>query len=349
VTDWERISYPAPLRPGDTIGITAPSSGVDQKLHPRLDLCIRHLKDLGFKVVEGDCLRHNAKHVSGSREARALDLLTLWKSPEVKAILPPWGGELLIHLLPRVDFAELAATTPKWILGYSDTSTLLFALTALTGIATAHGTTLMEMAPAQADGLSRRWQDVLATEIGGQVELRSSTVFQVKGPDWGPQPEAPFNLTEKTRWRCMRLGTELDSLSFQGRMIGGCLDTLAGLVGTRYGDLREYKSRFKHEGVILYLENAESSPPNVCRRLWNMRLAGWFDGLAGILLGRSSGPDGESFSYVDALHDVFDDFPVPVIYDADVGHRPPQMTIINGAAATVESSSGQGRAMLSLV
>ena len=100
--------------------------------------------------------------------------------------------------------------------------------------------------------------------------------------------------------------------------------------------------------MILYLENAACSPTNVCRMLWNMRLAGWFDGLAGILLGRSAGPDSEAFSYADALHDVFDDRPAPIIYDADIGHRSPQMTVVNGALATVESSGGQGSITLAL-
>lgn len=348
MNDWKTIRYPPPLQQGDTIGITAPSSGVNRKLHPRLDLCIQHLRDLGFNVVEGACLRHNAKHVSGPREARARDLLALWKSDEVKAILPPWGGELLIHLLPHIDFAELASSTPKWILGYSDISTMLFALTTLTGIATAHGTTLMEMVPGQIDGLSQRWGDVLATVPGGEVELRSSTAFQVKGAKWDQEPAASFNLTEKTFWRCMRQGNELDSLSLHGRIIGGCLETLSGLVGTRYGDLPAFRSRRQDEGLILYLENAESGPTNVCRMLWNMRLAGWFDGLAGILLGRSAGPDSETFCYADALHDVFGDLPIPIIYDADIGHRAPQMTIVNGAVAAVECAEGHGTVQMTL-
>lgn len=68
-----------------------------------------------------------------------------------------------------------------------------------------------------------------------------------------------------------------------------------------------------------------------------------------MLLGRSGGPDSESFSYWDALHDVFDDLPIPIIYEADIGHRPPQMTLVNGAVATVASSGGAGRVTLELI
>jgi len=92
----------------------------------------------------------------------------------------------------------------------------------------------------------------------------------------------------------------------------------------------------------LFLENADSDPPAVCRMLWNMRLAGWFDGLAGLVLGRSGGSESEQFTYLDALHDAFDDLPLGIIYDADIGHKPPQMTIVNGALASVTCADGQG-------
>jgi len=330
------------LRVGDTIGITAPSSGVSEKLHERLNMCISHLKDIGFNILEGSCLRQNNKHVSATRAERAKDLLDLWKSDDVKAIFPPWGGELAIHLLPSIDFQQLASCQPKWILGYSDTSTLLFALTMKTGIATAHGTTLMEMISNQAGSLSQRWQDVLSLETGQKITLTSSSHFQIKPRDWAECPSAIFDLTEDTQWRCMQCGKEINSLSFKGRIIGGCLETLSSLIGTPYGDISQYRERVANEGLILFLENAASDPGSVCRMLWNMRLAGWFDGLSGLLFGRSEANKKEQFTHTDALHDVFDDLPIPIIYDADIGHKPPQMTIINGAIATVTSSGGRG-------
>lgn len=42
--------YPAPLRPGARIKVTAPSSSVDAPLHPRLDLVLHHLRSSGWLV-----------------------------------------------------------------------------------------------------------------------------------------------------------------------------------------------------------------------------------------------------------------------------------------------------------
>ena len=59
---------PSPLRPGDTIAVTAPSSGVPPQLWPRLDVAIAGLRRRGFEVLEGVCLR-GGDHVSASKEA----------------------------------------------------------------------------------------------------------------------------------------------------------------------------------------------------------------------------------------------------------------------------------------
>jgi len=348
MSDWEKIRYPDPLRPGDTIGITAPSEGVQEKGHPRLDLCIKYLRDLGFKILEGECLRKNEKYISAPREERIKDLMRFWQMDEIKAIFPPWGGEILIHLLPLIDFKKLATSSPKWILGYSDTSTFLFALTIMTGIATAHGTTLMEMIPDQTGDLSQKWREVLSLKAGDSIQLQSSSHFETSSTNWFSVPSAAFNLTERTEWKCLQNGKPLDEVEVKGRIVGGCLETISCLTGTPYGNLTHFKEQFSQEGVILYLENADSPSESFCRLLWNLRLAGWFDGINGLLLGRTKAQESEQFQFIDALKDVFDDLSIPIIYDVDIGHCPPQMTLINGSCAVVNYFQGKGRVTLAL-
>ena len=69
------IRYPKPLRPGDTIAITAPSSGITTNGHAQLDMAIHHLRELGYQVVEGNCLRKNLKGARASAEERATELM----------------------------------------------------------------------------------------------------------------------------------------------------------------------------------------------------------------------------------------------------------------------------------
>jgi muramoyltetrapeptide carboxypeptidase len=345
---WQKITYPSPLRKGSVIGITAPSSGVSGTFEARLNLVIQHLKERGFEVKEGKCLRSDFKSVSGSARERAADFMTLWSDPSVDAIVPPWGGEFLLNLLPHLNFEELAKSS-KWLLGYSDTSTLLFAITTMTGISTAHGMNLMDAVLAQKDGLSEQTYKILSLNPGDSVTQLSSEKFQLHFKDFSEDVGVAFNLTEKTVWKSL---TNSDEAEFSGRLIGGCLDTLRNLVGTPYGDLKNFTARFRNDGVILYLENSGSTPSEVCRSLWNMKLAGWFESVNGLLLGRSSGPDASragSFSYQDALNDVFADTRFPVIYDVDIGHQPPQLTILNGCLGTLRYKNGLGSLLQALI
>jgi len=64
------------------------------------------------------------------------------------------------------------------------------------------------------------------------------------------------------------------------------------------------------------------------------------------MFGRSGGPhphDPEHLTYVEALHAVLAGAPYPVLDDVDIGHRPPQLTLINGPFAQVVFEAGGGR------
>jgi muramoyltetrapeptide carboxypeptidase len=56
---------------------------------------------------------------------------------DIDAVFPPWGGELAIELLDRLDWPALQQAPPKWLIGYSDTSTLMLPMTLRLGWPTA--------------------------------------------------------------------------------------------------------------------------------------------------------------------------------------------------------------------
>jgi len=51
---------------------------------------------------------------------------------------------------------------------------------------------------------------------------------------------------------------------------------------------------------------------------------------------------------IDALKQGLGSLDVPVIYDADIGHIPPQMQIINGSICNVEFADGKATVCHSL-
>ncbi len=100
--------------------------------------------------------------------------------------------------------------------------------------------------------------------------------------------------------------------------------------------MAHFNDTFRQDGIIVYLENCELSPCAMTRALWQMRMAGWFDGISGIVFGRNATEDPSTASdlnYVEALEHCTTGLDIPIVYDADIGHTPPNMTLINGALA----------------
>lgn len=338
------LRVPAPLRPGDTIAVTAPSSGVEPALHPRLDLILADWRARGWRVEEGTCLRDERGSASAPAAERAAELMRFLLRDDIAAIVPPWGGELAVEILDRLDWTALAGARPKWLLGYSDTSTWLLPVTLRLGWATAHGPCLMDLAPAQPDPLTRGALDILSRGPGDSFEQRQSERWQSQWTDFATEPACIHRLTETTSWRAL---DGRDRVAMQGRLIGGCLDTLLHVAGSPHGDVSGFVSRAAGDGAILFLENSDLSPVGIVRALHALRWAGWLDGLAGLLIGRSNGRDGEGASQLrsaDALSATLAGAPYPILVDTDIGHLPPQLVLVNGARAEVSwSSDGGGR------
>ena len=340
------VRYPAPLQPGDTIGVTAPSSGVEEELHPRLDFCVEHLRRLGYQVRVGDCMSGDGL-VSAPAADRAAELTAMLLDPQVRAVVPPWGGELAIDLLPLLDYDRLAGAEPTWVVGYSDTSTVLTPLTLRTGIATLHGANLMDTPFALPEGLAH-WLDVATAPAGATVAQTAATHRQEAWPDFRVQPDvAVMELTVPARWQVLG---EARDVRASGRLVGGCLDTMAMLPGTPYGDVGAFADRPAPEGLLVYLEVCDAPAAEVSRMLHHLRYAGWFDRATGVLVGRTPAPPTGDFSQHDALRHALGDLPVPVLLEVDIGHLPPQLALVNGALATVElTGSGRGTLVQQLV
>lgn len=125
--------------------------------------------------------------------------------------------------------------------------------------------------------------------------------------------------------------------------MGGCLDSISRLAGSPFGAVSDFARSRKDDGVILFLENAELQPFEMARALHGLRLAGWFDHVAGVLIGRNaaaSTTDPSDFTTRDALEAAMTGISVPVIVDVDIGHVGPQLTLVQGAMAQVSWAEG---------
>ena len=332
------IRYAAPLRPGDTIAVTSPSSGVAAAEQGRLEFAAAGLRDRGYRVVVGECM-DGARHVSGPASERARELGAFLTDPTVRAVIPPWGGDLAIDLLPLLDWDAISTAEPTWFIGFSDISTLLIPLTLLTGAATVHGNNLMDTPYRAPNGLLD-WLDITAREAGSTILQVPPGRFRSEGwDDYVAQPDvSEMTLDAAGAWQ--RLDDGRGAIDVTGRLIGGCLDTVCNIAGTPYADLGAFADEYAPEGLIVYIEVADEDALTACRHLHGMRLAGFFDRANAVLVGRTRAPDAPTMTQHEAVLDALGGLGIPIIGDVECGHVQPFMPIVNGALGRVRHGDG---------
>lgn len=328
--------YPKFLEKGDTIGVTAPSDGNKKESDfVRLDYAKEQLKQKGYSVIETANVRTSDKGRSTDGKTRALELLELIDNNKVPWIVAAKGGDLLVEMLSYVDF-NVIKSNPTWIQGYSDNTGIVFTVTTNCNIATVYGCNFNDFGMEQ-------WHKALENNLfvleGKNIVQTSFDLYEDGFYDRVTGLES-YILTKPVYWRNI---TTKDPIVMSGRLLGGCLDVLLNLVGTRFDNTTNFINQYKEDGILWYLESFSLTSEAMIRGLWQLKEAGWFRFAKGFVFGRPAFFDPEShIPYDEAVLSVLGELGVPIILDADIGHKAPQMTLINGAIAKIHSEGGKG-------
>ncbi len=145
---------PPRLKPGDRIGVVAPSSPVRR---PLVLAGARALVRAGFRVVLGKSVYARHGHLAGQDAARAADLNRMLHDPDVRCVLVARGGYGAMRIAPDVDWAAMRRD-PKIFAGFSDATFLHLGFAAKACVRTLHGPTLQGMGTTFGTEL-RRWVD----------------------------------------------------------------------------------------------------------------------------------------------------------------------------------------------
>jgi muramoyltetrapeptide carboxypeptidase LdcA involved in peptidoglycan recycling len=333
------VRFPAPLQAGDRIGVTSPSSGVGDPHRARLDFAVEWVRSRGYEVVVGDCM-DGSRHISAPAPERARELTAMLLEPSIRAVIPPWGGETAIDLLPLLDWEAIGAGEPTWLVGFSDMSTLMTPLTLVTGVATLHGNNLMD-SPYRVPAPLRSWLDIATMPPGTTFTQAPPGVHRTGAwDDWTAHPDVTeHEYTGTGGW--VRLDSGGGEVDVTGRMIGGCIETLCNLMGTPFGDVARFARAHAPEGLIMYVEAAQDDAATICRNLHGMRLAGFFGGARAVMVGRTAARDASSLTQHEAVLDALGSLDVPIIADVECGHVPPYMPIVNGALGRLRSGDAR--------
>jgi muramoyltetrapeptide carboxypeptidase len=136
---------PSALRPGDLVGVVAPSSPA-----PEMNLWrgLAWVRDR-YRVRTTPRIFARRGYLAGGDAERAVELARALADPEIKAILVARGGYGAMRLLSLPAATELRelARRPKWIVGFSDV-TALHAEAWEQGVASVHGPHVAVLADA---------------------------------------------------------------------------------------------------------------------------------------------------------------------------------------------------------
>lgn len=329
--------YPSFIKENNCIGVPAPSAGADcaERINKSLN-AKKTLEKLGYKLILSENLLKCEKGRSTTAKQRAKEINNMFSSKDINMILCAAGGEFLVEILPYIDF-DLIKENPKFIAGFSDPTGLLYPITTKCDIATVYGQNFTSFG---AEALHQSQLDFLEIVKGNLNEEYNYDLYENEYVEKKTGLEN-YNLTEKVFWKTL----DDKPATIKGRIIGGCFDVISTLAGTKYDGIKTFNEKYKNDGIIWYFDNCELSKEETIRVLWKMNELGYFKYTKGIVFGRF-GTDKTYYDYdtKTCLKDsVLKELDIPIIYDADISHKAPCLTIVNGAIVEIDVKDGKGK------
>ena len=249
-----------------------------------LDAGCQFLREAGYRTFYFDNIFHEDMYFAGPPDQRARDIEEMFERDDVSAVICARGGYGANYVLPYLNLERLKKY-PKIFMGYSDVTSLLTWMNDA-GLVVFHGP-MVTKDFANQNGV--HWPTFQACVSG-----RANWALDTKSiPDF----------------RAIVRG------SAEGVLYGGCLSLLVASIGTRY--------EFQPAEKILFMEDVAAKPYQIDRMLMQMKLAGKFEGVRGIVFGEMmdcAQPGGQNYSLEEVIRRILRDLRIPVAFGLPSGH-----------------------------
>ena len=357
------MRYPHFLPNHGTIGFIAPAFGCNiEPYYSAFRHALNVFHEKGYQTKLGpNCFEGSGIGISNTPEKCAAEFMDAWQDPDSDILISCGGGELMCEILPYIDFETIKNTPAKWFQGYSDNTNLAFLLATMCDTAAIYGPcaaafgmepwhpaisnsfSILRGADPSAPANSQAQDAVSDIRPTQHTVTDAHTTFTVRGYDKyeaeglkdEEHPLLPYNVTQP----CIRKRFPDQDASFSGRLVGGCLDILCNLTGTKYDHVEEFNQKYKKDGVIWFMEACDLNVMSIRRAVWQLDQAGWFSSTKGFLIGRPyNGDEMFGLNQYHAVTDILGKYNVPILMDLDIGHIPPMMPLIEGSLADVAVS-----------
>jgi muramoyltetrapeptide carboxypeptidase len=298
---------PEKLQKGDRVEVLVLSAPDAFHNMEQFNKGVQYLKNIGLTVKYRDeVLRENGYLVASAKD-QAQWVMDAFSNPDNKGIFLANGGTNLNRVIQYIDF-DLIKITPKLIMGMSNMSILLNAITTLCNIVTYYGPAVI-FNLGNANGFDKYSEKSFLNTI--------------------------FNTDDKTKfdqyskWECLKAG------KVTGMIIGGNLTTIESLLGTRFEP--------KWEETILFWEDCFMELHLLDMVLSHFELAGVFKKVKGIVIGRPLEIIETEYK-IDRTFDLFikeyfSDADIPIMYNVDFGHNDEKQILPIGKTVEIDTEN----------
>lgn len=345
------MRYATFLPKNGTIGFVAPSFGCNMEPYrSAFENAQKTWKSMGYQLDLGpNCYAGCGVGISNTPKACADELTEYYLSEKNDILISCGGGELMCEILEHVDFQAIRNARPKWYMGYSDNTNMTYLLATMCDTAAVYG-------PCAATFGMNPWhpalQDAMDLLSGEKCKVFGYPLWEKEGIKDDQNPLAPYNVTEERVLRvydgtslkkAILVGNDIPETRVEGRLLGGCMDCLVTLLGTKFDHTKEFIEKYKEDGILWFLESCDLNVFGIRRAMWQMEQAGWFEHVKGFLIGRPLcfGQNIMGLDAYQAILEVAGKKEIPVIMDVDLGHLPPMMPLVVGSKAVVTVNGNQ--------
>lgn len=299
---------PKKLNQGDTIGIVSmatppyrPSTLIDAR---------KNMEKMGFKIIISEYATETKRYLAGDDRLRLDEFHSFVKNPEIKAIISTRGGYGSCRLLQSMDF-DLIRSNPKIIIGYSDITSILTAVSKISGLVTFHGPMFTSDFNNPTDYSLEKFKKLLI-DNDVPIEIKSF-----------PDEDKALVFSEGES---------------EGELIGGCLTLLSYTLGTPY--------EIDTKGKILFIEEIGEPPHKLDGKLTHLLNAGKLHDCAGIVLGELIDCDTSeykpgypmgNFHWEDIIQDRLGNLGIPIMANLSFGHGEYKSTLPIGTRARLDT------------
>jgi muramoyltetrapeptide carboxypeptidase LdcA involved in peptidoglycan recycling len=324
--DTNAFLLPERLRPGDVIGVVTPSGAGPAGAPRRFSRGVCALSELGFDVRVGP-QASAVGHTAGPASARTAELNDFLRDRDVRAVIASIGGYTANALLNTLDY-EALRRDPKIVVGYSDLTVLLSACLMRAGVVVFHGPTLMPELGEYPAPLRYTVETFLRAVSDPRPlgRLKPAPAWTDEFLEWDRDDVRPRAMRHDRPWTWLASGTGT------GGLFGGNLESMCVLGGTAYLP--------RVPGGVLVWETTSTNLGSVDRALTHLEMLGIFDGLAGMIVGRTHRAPAD---FEDQLNEHllarFREREVPIVTQVDLGHTDPMLTLPLGVRARLDSAA----------